>query len=161
MESEVRGNFQKRAVKNESKWGKYDEVLLRGITCSYPRWLIPTRLRCHDLRCNVNCDASIWYLRWHDCPSNFFVHFLVVNKMKKKKSEIASFTKTHSHTVLNNTEAVRANKMILGSRYCSLGTPHWGRARKVLRAALGARTVISTHTQYTRTHRHTHTSRHG
>ncbi len=76
---------------------------------------------------------------------------------KEKDSDVNLITDTHNHALLNNSEAVHGNKMILRS-YCSLGTPHRGRARKALRASWGPNTTVSTHnrTIYAHTHAQAH-----
>ena len=78
---------------------------------------------------------------------------------KEKESDVNLITDTHNHALLNNSEAVHGNKMILRS-YCSLGTPHRGRARKALRASWGPNTTtVSTHIRII--YAHTAQARHG
>ena len=90
------------------------------------------------------------------------MHFLIVNKMKKKKKKIVMSLRLLIYTITQYSITARrcANRMILRS-CCFLGTPHRGRARKALRASWGPSiTTVSTHIRTIYAHTHTHAQAH-
>ena len=113
---------------------------------------------CHVNSYSVNISLALVQL----CPTPFrALSYCQLNEEEKEKdSDVNLITDTHNHALLDNSEAVHGNKMILRS-YCSLGTPHRGRARKALRAAWGQNTTtVNTHIRIIYAHTHAR-ARHG